>query len=267
MKKLASFISILCVINALMLLGLTGYLWATNRLNKPKAQTIADLLRRPGAPADLRARVYDIMAPATAPASQTRPAVASAPAPRPGAAGFEPASAQDRIDYLQKVLEDERLQLENEAQDLRQQQDLLVQKQSQLDLERRALADQKKVYEQSLAATTTQSDAAGFQKSLDLFAQLKPKQIKDLLAAMPVDQVARYLAAMEPDQAAKIISEFRTADEKTLLNQALDKIRGVPAGSGTRPASNLPAATPVAAAAPAVGVGGHDARNAWVLPI
>jgi hypothetical protein len=253
MKKFATFISILCVINVLMLLGIVGYLWGTNRLNKPKVQTIADMIRQPGAPEGLRTKVYTIMAPAAGPATQTRPATTAAPATRDGLNGMEPATAQERIDYVQKVLEEERLRLENEAQKVRQQQELLVQKQAQLDFERSSLADQKKAYEQSLAATTTQSDAAGFQKSLDLFAELKPKQIKDLLMAMPFDQVARYLAAMEPDRAAKIIGEFKSTDEKTLLNQALDKVRGVPAASGTRAASTLPAPTSVAAAAGTVG--------------
>jgi uncharacterized protein YhaN len=251
MKKLAAFISILCVINILMLLGIAGFLWATNRLNKPKAQTIADLLRQPGAPDNLRARVYDIMSPATRPATQTRPATASAPASPDSHSATEPASAQDRIDYLQKVLEEERLRIENDAQRVRQQQELLVQKQAQLDLERHALAEQRQAYEKSLAATTTQSDAAGFQKSLDLFAELKPKQVKDLLMAMPADQVARYFSAMEPDQAARIIAEFKSPTEKTLLNQVLDRIRGASAASGTRPASTSPAANSVAAAGPA----------------
>jgi flagellar motility protein MotE (MotC chaperone) len=253
MKKLASFISVLCIINVLMLLGLGGYLWTTNRLNKPKVQTIADMIRHPGAPEGLRAKVYDIMTPATAPGTQTRPQTANPSPNRGGLTGLEPATAQERIDYLQKVLEEERLRLENESQKLRQQQDLLVQKQAQLDLDRKTLAEQKKAFEQSLAATTTQSDAAGFQKSLDLFAELKPKQVKDLLTPMSVDQIARYLAAMEPDRAAKIIAEFKSSEEKTLLNQVLDKVRGVASASGTRAASTLPAPTPVAAAPASIG--------------
>ena len=253
MKKMASFISILCIVNVLMLAGIAGYLWATNRLNKPKAQTIADMLRQPGAPEGLRAKVFDIMAPAPATATAPRSATGTAPATRNGLTGLEPATAQERIDYLQKVLEEERLRLENEAQKVRQQQDLLVEKQAKLDAELKKLAQDKKVYEQSLAATTTQSDAAGFQKSLDLFAELKAKQVKDLLTSMPVDQVARYLAAMEPDRAAKILAEFKSADEKVLLNQALDRIRGVSSVSGTRAASTLPAPTPVAAAPASVG--------------
>ena len=186
-------------------------------------------------------------------AGPTKPATASAPATRDVLADAEPASAQERIDYMQKVLEEERLQLESEAQKLRQQQELLASKQNQLDLDRRLLNDQKRAYEQTLAGANTQSDAAGFQKSMSLFDALKPKQVKDLLAVMPADQVARYIAAMEPDRAAKIIGEFKSTDEKTLLNQALDKVRGVSAAAGTRAASTLPAPTPVTAAAGIVG--------------
>jgi len=251
MKKIGSLISIICIINILMLTGLVGYLWGTGRLNKPKVQAIADMLRQPGAPEGLREKLYDIMAPAppsTNAATQTRPSAGSAPATDDGMAGAEPATAQERIDYLQRVLEAERLQLESDAQKLRGQQELLASKQNQLDMDRRLLADQKKAYEQTVAGATTQSDAAGFQKSMALFDELKPKQVKDLLVVMPADQVARYFAAMEPDRAAKIIAEFKTPEEKTLLNQVLDKVRGTPSGPGTRAASTMPAASPPVAA-------------------
>jgi flagellar motility protein MotE (MotC chaperone) len=246
MKKISSLISIICIINVLMLVGLVGYLWGTGRLNKPKAQAIADMLRQPGAPEGLREKLYDIMVPAT----QTKPATASAPATRDVLADAEPASAQERIDYMQKVLEEERLQLESEAQKLRQQQELLASKQNQLDADRRILNDQKRAYEQTLAGANTQSDAAGFQKSMSLFDALKPKQVKDLLVVMPPDQVARYIAAMDSDRAAKIIAEFKTPVETTLLNQVLDKVRGASTSPGTGAASSMPAASqPVAAAA------------------
>jgi len=250
MKKIGSLISMICIVNVLMLAGFIGYLCGTGRLNKPKAQAIADMLRQPGAPEGLREKLYDIMAPATKPATQTRPATGSAAGAEEGVAGAEPATAQERIDYLQRVLEAERLGLESEAQKLREEQELLASKQNQLDLDRRYLNDQKKAYEQTLAGATTQSDAAGFQKSMALFDELKPKQVKDLLVVMPADQVARYFAAMEPDRAAKIIAEFKTTEEKSLLNQVLDKVRGVAGRSGTGAASTLPAASqPMAAVA------------------
>lgn len=238
MKKLGTLISMICIVNVLMLLGLGGYLWGTGRLNKPKAQTIADLLRRPGSPDGLRAKVYEIMASPATQGAQSRPTSGPAPA---APTGLEPASAQERIDYLQRALEAERLRLQSEAQKLREEQDLLVAKQNQLDLERKTLADQKKAYEQMVAGATTKSDAAGFQKSMDIFDQLKPKQVKDLLMPMPAEQIARYISAMDPDRAAKIIAEFKSAGEKEALNEALDRVRGVTNAPGTRAASTQPA--------------------------
>ena len=242
MKKLGTLIAMICIVNVLMLLGLGGFLWGTGRLNKPKAQTIADMLRQPGSPEGLRAKVYEIMAPPTTQGAQSRPT--SGPASAAALTGLEPASAQERIDYLQKTLEAERLRLQSEAQKLHEEQELLVAKQNQLDLERKTLADQKRAYEQMVAGATTQSDAAGFQKSMEIFEELKPKQVKDLLMAMPADQIARYISAMEPDRAAKVIGEFKNTGEKELLNEALDRVRGVTTAPGTRAASTQPANPP-----------------------
>jgi flagellar motility protein MotE (MotC chaperone) len=238
MRKLGTLISMVCIVNVLMLLGLGGYLWGTGRLNKPKAQTIADMLRQPGNPEGLRAKVYEIMVPATQ-GAQSRPT--SGPASAAAPTGLEPASAQERIDYLQKVLEAERLRLQSEAQKLREEQELLVAKQNLLDVERKTLADQKKAYEQMVAGATTKSDEAGFRKSMEIFDQLKPKQVKDLLIAMPADQIARYISAMDPDRAAKVVGEFKNTGEKDLINEALDRIRGVTTAPGTRAASTQPA--------------------------
>jgi hypothetical protein len=248
MKKFGMLISMICIINVLMLLGLGGFLWGTGRLNKPKAQTIADMLRQPGNPEGLRTKVYEIMAPPTTQAAQSRPTSGPATTTATSLTGLEPATAQERIDYLQKVLEAERLRLESEAQKLREEQELLVAKQNQLDLERKTLADQKKAYEQMVAGATTKSDAAGFQKSMEIFDQLKPKQVKDLLMTMPADQIARYITAMEPDRAAKVVGEFKNTGEKDALKEALDRVRGVTTASGTSAASTQPAGPSAVAA-------------------
>src|SRR5579862_4377122 len=108
MKKIGSFISIICIINVLMLAGFVGFLWGTGRLDKTKAQAIGDLLKQQGTPEDLRVKLYDIMTPMTAPATQTQPATSTAPS-LAGGIGEAPATAQERIDYVQKMLEQERL--------------------------------------------------------------------------------------------------------------------------------------------------------------
>jgi flagellar motility protein MotE (MotC chaperone) len=253
MKKLAAFLSLLCVINILALAGLVGFLLTTGRLDKPKAQSISDLLRHQGTPENLRGKLYDILAPA----AQTQPATTTAPAPVASASDV-PGSAQERIDYVRRVLEQDRLELENEKQFLRDQHKLLDQRQESLAAAEAAFAQQKKVYEQKLATADTTTDKAGFQRSLAIFDELKPKQVKDLLLAMTPDDIARYFTAMQSDRAAKIMAEFKSADEKSLLNTVLDKIRGVKPPSGTGAAPAPPAAPPSLSAASA-GRGGRVA--------
>jgi hypothetical protein len=235
MKKLAAFVSLLCIINMLLLAGFVGFLLATGRLDKAKAQSISDLLRHEGSPEGLRGKVFTILSPATQSQSV---ATTSAPATRTALSGNEaPATAAERIDYVKNILEQERLALENETQFVREQHKLLDQRQEALTAAEAALAQKKKDFEQGLASTNTTNDNAGFEKSLTIFEQLKPKQIKDLLLVMSAEEVARYLAAMPADRTAKIIAEFKTSDEKTLLSAALDKIRGQKEASGTGAAS------------------------------
>jgi len=249
MKKLGTFISVICIINVLMLAGFVGFLFGTGRLDKPKAQAIGDMLKQPGTPEGLRAKLYDIMTPAAA--TQTRPATTSAPATglATGSVEVTPATAQERIDYVQKVLEQERLRLETETQKLHQQQELVLEKMRQLETSKGELEKQRKEYEQKLASADTQSDKAGFDKSMAIFDELKPKQIKDLLMSMPPADVARYISTMEPDRAAKVMAEFKSPDEKAIIGGVLDKVRGAKDSSGMGAATGTPAASqPVAAA-------------------
>jgi hypothetical protein len=248
MRKLASFVSVVCIINVLMFAGLVGFLLATGRLDKAKTQSISDLLRHEGSPEGLRGKVAEILSPA----AHTQPATASAPAAHVASAGSPdvPATAEERIDYVRKVLEQERLALENEKQFLREQHKLLDQRQETLTAAEAAFAQHKKDLEQKLATKTATTDNAGFQKSLALFDELKPKQVKDLLSSMSADDVASYLAAMPGDRVAKIVAEFKTADEKKLLNAALNKIRGQNEPFGTGAASGAAAGTPSLTASP-----------------
>jgi flagellar motility protein MotE (MotC chaperone) len=249
MKKIGTFISIICIVNVLMLTGLVGYLWGTGRLDKSKAQAIGDMLKQQGSPNDLREKLYEIMTPA--PATQSLPQTATLPsttmAVSPGA--LTPATAQERIDYVQRVLENERLRLETDAQKLQQQQELLLGKQRQLLADKADLEKREAAYQQKLASVDTKTDAAGFTKTMAIFDELKPRQVKDLLMGMPPADVARYIADMEPDRAAKIMAEFKSADEKAVISGVLDKVRGVKDASGTGAASGSGAASqPVAAA-------------------
>jgi flagellar motility protein MotE (MotC chaperone) len=221
-KKLFSFLSMLCLLNLLVVGGLLGYLIATQRVDKAKAVVIADLLRHQGTPENLRAQVVEILGPpATAPAT--------GPASRPVAqlARLDgPATAEERIDFARQAMEQERLRLELEAQDLRHRQELLERLQASVEASRKKVDDDRKAFEQAVALTSNKTTDESFQKTMALYDELKPRQLKDLFIPMGPDLAAKYLGAMEPDRAAKIVSEFKTPDEKTFLSAVLAKLRG-----------------------------------------
>ena len=252
MKRLFSLISLISVLNILAVGGVIGFLCGTGRLDRAKAQAIGDMLKKPGTPVGFRQKIGDLLAPS----SSTQPATASA-ATRPSLAGgglllregeVPPASAEERITFLRRVQEEEQLRLDAIEQDLRNRQDLLVKKQAQIQAAQANLDRDKAALQKQLTEASTTHDGAGFQKTMALFEELKPNQIKDLLRPMGTDEAARYIAAMEPDQAAKIIGEFKTEDEKAFVAAVIERLRapnnavgtGAASGSATKPATTMP---------------------------
>lgn len=233
------------MLNALAILGLVGFLLGTGRLDKAKAQTIGDMLKHPGTPAKFREKVYDIIEPF--PTALTTMPAATAPASQPATGDqIEPATAEERIEFMRRAMETEQLRLENEAQGLRDRQKMLEAKQREVELNLQKLADDKKNFEQQIAASNKKDDGEGFKKSMALFEELKPRQVKDLLAGMTPDAAARFLAAMEPDRAAKIIGEFKSLDEKAFVKTLMDRMGSSPKDNGTTPASATAGASGVA---------------------
>ena len=247
MKKIISFRFHDCGVESkLILAGFLGFPGGdSGRIDEAKALTISDILKQPGAPEKFREKVYDIMTPASMPATGTAHGDAQhelgMEVMRWRGSGGGPASAQERLDYLQKLLEAERLRLDNQKQALDQRQESLSQQQSLLDAGRTELEGQKKAFEAKIAAASNVKDQSGFQKTMALFAELKPKQVKDLLATMSVDDISRYLTSMEPDRAASVIGEFKTGTDKETINAVLDKIRGGTRAAGTGAASGTSA--------------------------
>ena len=135
-----------------------------------------------------------------------------------------------------------------ERDDLQRQLKLIEQR---LGQERTALTAERQAFDQMVAAEARQRDDRDFQKALELYQQLSPKQVKaifaNLLQQNHMPQVVEYLAAMSPRKAAAILGEFK-ADEvvqATALMQALRE-RGATA-LALHPAGMAPAASPAGA--------------------
>jgi flagellar motility protein MotE (MotC chaperone) len=249
MKKIASLFLLICVLNLLALGGLAGYLVATDRLDAPKAAAIVDLLRHQGTPVKFRETLYDILqpAPATTSAPASQPAMASADAPADSALPSPPpGTAQDRINAAHEAVDQQQLRLENEAQELRHRQELLVKMQADVTAQLKQVKDEKEAFEKRVAQAGTQATDDNFQKTLALYDELKSKQVKDLFMNMQVEEIAKYITAMDPDRAGKIIGEFKTPQEANLIAKVLEHIRaaGTASASGTSTDTNAVAATP-----------------------
>ncbi|HVS70109.1 MAG TPA: hypothetical protein VHQ47_02525 [Phycisphaerae bacterium] len=236
MKKIASFLSLLAIFNLLALAAVIIYLSSTNRLDGAKAHAIADLLRHQGEPPALREKLADILDPkpaATAPATQSA-ATQSSDGDIPLA-----ASAQDRLDFARQAMEQERLRLETQAQDLQHRQELLEREQAAFAQKVDALEKDKKDFDARVAAASTKTKDDNFQKSLALYDQMKPDQIKEIFVGMQPDVVADFLLAMDPSRAGKIIGEFQTDQEQKYIASVLELIRT--RGTDSASASATPA--------------------------
>ncbi len=240
MKKIVSIINMVAVLTVLVLAGLALFLVGTDRLDKEKMQTMLDLVRHPGTPAGLRQQVYEVFEPAPA-ATSTAPATTKA-APL-DIEGPVAASSQERLEYTRQAMEHERLRLEHEAQELQHRQQLLDQKRALIDTKLTELDLQKKTFEAEVGNKQNQAKKSAFDTSLDLYNELKPKQVKDLFISLSPDAAAEFFKAMEPSRAGKIIAEFKAPEEKAYIAGVLDKIRAG-ATSGTPNASDPSAPSP-----------------------
>jgi flagellar motility protein MotE (MotC chaperone) len=232
------------VLNLLAALGLVGFLFATGRVDKEKTLTILDLLKHPGSPKGLREHTYEVLTKATPDDAATQPGT------QPGTAPANPGRAVDRLETAGLTYESQRLELENKARELRHQQDLLESLQADVQTKLARIESERKTFESEVQKVAAKTHKAGFDQSLTLYNELKPKQIKDIFLTLPAggraDLVAEFLLAMESDKAGKIVAEFKTPDEKAFITDVLEKIRtaspgGAPAAS-TMPAPPAPAA-------------------------
>ncbi len=233
MKKM---LKTLLLINVVALVGFIGFLLATGRVDSQKAGAIVDLLKRPGSPPKLRETLFEILEPL--PVSATAPSTQQATTSPDHDEPFIPltSSAAESIAAARQSVELERLRLEREAQNLQNRQEVLETRYREIQLLLKTINDRKRDFEQQVAAVKNDSSGESLQRSLALYDELKPKQIKELFIGLPVPQVATFLQAMDSGRAGKIIAEFKSPEDRTFIARVLEHIRI----SGTSAASPSP---------------------------
>jgi hypothetical protein len=145
-------------------------------------------------------------------------------------------------------MEQERLALEAQAQDLRHRQDLLEKLQADITAKLALIEEAKKASEPKAATAESLAKAENFQKSLALYDELKAKQVKDIFTEnKDPDLAAKYLATMESSRAAKIIGEFKSPEERAFIATVLDRIRTNGTGRALGTKSDVAVAAPTPA--------------------
>ncbi len=237
MRTFGNAIILIAVLNLFMLLGLGGYLAGTGRLDKQKFGTIVDMVKHQGTPEHLRDDVYEIMHPAAATGPATAPTTMRSLEHGSMMTGI--ATATDRIEYTRQAIELERLRMDRESQDLRNRQNLLDSERASVDAKLAQIEKEKKEFQDKVAKSEATLKDENFAKTLDLYNQLKPKQVKEIFLTLPAPVVESYLRAMDQDRAGKVIAEFKSPDDRQFIAGVLEQIRR----SGTSSATTQPGST------------------------
>lgn len=217
MRTLWLVLSVMAVANLLALLGLVGWLKATDRLDMTRAQEVRRLFGE--TLAEQKAREEEARAKAEA---EKLAALESERAQRPPV----PASDALELKLEQSTADQERAEaLRREARLI---QDTLRRERAQLDAEWAALKKAKAEFEQARKIVAQTEGAAQFRKALATLEGLKPDKAKlalqQLIDAQEVDQVVSYLNAMQERTRTKVIEEFIKADPK-VATDLLERLR------------------------------------------
>lgn len=235
MRTLGSAIILIALLNLLAIGGLGGYLAATGRVDKEKFGTIVDLVKSPQTPENLRDNVYTLMHPDHASTEPTS-GPATLKTVEHGSLNVGIASATERIEFTRKAIEQERLRLDREAQELRSRQILLENQRTEIDAKMAQIEKDKKDFQEKVQQAQAALKDENFTKTLNLYNELKPKQVKEIFLTLAPSVVEDYLRAMERDRATKIISEFKSAEDRQFIAAVLERIRN----SGTSSATTQP---------------------------
>lgn len=234
MKSILKIATILGMAHLLGVLGVVGWLAATQRLSTTRIESIREILHEP-MPVE-KARLEQEAKDAEELAAKTPPKPNGIPLSAAAALQMhlqEQDLHQERIDRLQR-----------EVSDLSS---LLKQMRSKLDDERQAFAAERAAFEATRTEIKETEGREQFRKALGLLSGLKPDKAKIVLdqlirdgtfqgdfapepqdpassASSGIDQAVAYLDAMPARQSSKILNEFVKQDP-ALANQLLERLR------------------------------------------
>ena len=125
-----------------------------------------------------------------------------------------PQQASDRIAQSEKEREVGTTELQRHNERLRSIKTTLDAVQASLEARRKELNANIERFQRAQAEQAQLARDAGFQKTLSVFTQMKPKYVKDDFMQMDDTDVVRYISAMKADTAKSILEQFKTVEEQ-----------------------------------------------------
>ncbi len=230
MRTLWTILSTLAVANLLALLGVAGWLKATDRISADRLEKIRLVLARPVAQERAEAERTE--------AESRREAEAAAEKAKEGSV---PLSSGDLLRVKLQLSEADRKRveaMESEVSNLRQ---LLSTEREALDAERTRLESEKAAFAAMREDIVKKEGDRQFRKALATYEGLKPDEAKQvfqqLITEKKTDDVVSYLNAMDEDQRTKIVAVFVEEDPRVAAD-LLERLRTrgmVSRGSGLEP--------------------------------
>lgn len=217
MKSIWTIVSTLAVANLLTVIGLVGWLGASDRLDTRRLREVRRLFA-PTLASELARQAEE----------EAQSAAAEAEAAARAKEGRPPITAADRLRLSVQESDAEvqrRLRFEREIDDLRR---ALRAERDRLDKDIAALKAERDAWERERASVLAVARDEQFQKTLSTYEQLKPDQAKvalqQLLSANQLERVIAYLDNMQDRTRTKIIDEFIKDDPK-LAADLLERLR------------------------------------------
>ncbi|MFG0306350.1 MAG: hypothetical protein ACF8Q5_09070 [Phycisphaerales bacterium JB040] len=217
MKHVWNAVCLVCFINVVALLGFTGWLANSGRLNPERVRGVRAIFEE--TVAEQRAREERIRQEALRESDGVEVALPSKP----------PLTAEEQLALraLQSAGDRQRIQrLEREVADLRA---ALQRERALVDAQRADFeAEKAEFYRMRREIVQTEGDEQ-FRKSLVTLESVSPKAAKDMLLAMiqggDRDGAVGYLNAMQDRSRSKIIGELVKATETELAADLLEQLR------------------------------------------
>jgi chromosome segregation ATPase len=218
MKSIGQVIAMLAVIHVLGVLGVGGWLAATNRLSRDRIVTVGDTFRKTVAQEKEEKKKAELVA-KDADAHVVRVEGGKAP---PESAAEKLATERQRNEVNLRKLERTQADVEALRRQLSMEQEKVKQEHEALIAERKSLEKKVKEYDARFAD-------AGFKKTVSMYDSLPAKQVKamlsDLMTAQKTDEVVDYLGAMQPRKAAAVLKEFKSAEEVARAVKITEQLR------------------------------------------